>query len=53
MLFNFLFILYIIAFIVICFLAFTKTGQKFQYEFLAWRETKRFYESKGIKWPDI
>jgi len=48
MLGSFLFIVYIIFFAVICFLAFTKTGQNFQYEFFAWRTTKHFYDMKEI-----
>ena len=53
MLVDFFFILYIVLFVLVCLCAFTKTGQKLQWEFFAWRDTKRFYESEGIKWPDI
>ena len=43
--------LYLIFFILVCVGAFTKTGQELQYEYMAFRDTKRFMHSKGLKWP--
>ena len=48
---NILFWLYAAFFILVCTGAATPAGKKLQYEYLAFRDTKRFYKQKGIRWP--
>ena len=53
MIISILFVVYIIALIIVCLLSFTKRGRKLQYDFFSWRDTKRFYAKRGIKWPNM
>lgn len=46
-----LFWIFIGILIIACLGAFTETGQRWQQEYFAMRETQRFMKTKGIKWP--
>lgn len=48
---DIIFVFYIILMIVVCVGAFTPGGIDLQREYLAFRDTKRYMNSKGLPWP--